>query len=192
MTLQSAISWDSDHTFGEGVVTRALNPALAENQVAIWTGHNSGSLQGYVAHWTNIDPGADGVFSVKSEHYQNGWVPTSVRPDGVANGDKGYAVAGLRLKELPPQRPLSWLERTGSRDNDNAGDFVRTRQNSMGLENASLDIPFPMTATALTGVGFSNDQTPFENNISTDVYDDMHGENASLWKIGRASCRERV
>ena len=179
-TLESVVSWDSDHTVGEGVVTRAQNPALTDNQVAIWTGYNSASWQGYVAHWTNIDPGSDGVFSVKSEHY-TGPIPTSVHSGGLANGDKGYAVAGLRLEELAPQGPLSWLERTGDRDNDNADDFVRRRQDSMGEENASLVTPFSTTVTALTGVGFSNEQPAFESNISTDVYDDMNGENASLW-----------
>jgi hypothetical protein len=179
-TLESVVSFDAAHSIGDGVVTSAQNASLASNQVALWSGYNSGSGQGWVAHWTNIDPGADGMFSVKSEHY-TGWIPAAVHSGQVADGSKGYGIAGLRLEELPPQGPLSWLVRTGNRDNDNAGDFVRSRQDSMGLENAELVTPFPTTSTALTGVGFSDNQPAFEANISTDVYDDMNAQNASVW-----------
>jgi hypothetical protein len=179
-TLESVVSFDAEHSVGDGVVTSAENASLASNQVAIWSGYNSGAGQGWVAHWTNINPGADGMFSVISEHY-TGWIPATVHSGQVANGDKGYGIAGLRLEELAPQGPLSWLSRTGDRDGDNAGDFVRSRQNSMGLENSTLVTPFPTTSAALSGIGFSDNQSTFEANISTDVYDDMNAENASVW-----------
>ena len=78
-----------------GVQTCAL-PILAANQVALWTGDNSQSDQGFIAQWIEIDPGADGTFSVVSSQYTGS---TGTVGSGTANGSKGYGLNGIRLKE---------------------------------------------------------------------------------------------
>jgi len=95
VTLIGAEDFTAAHSSGEGVVTDGLGP----NQVAIWTGANHRAGQGYVAAWTDIDPGPDGEFSVRSQQY-TGSIPTSVYSPGVANGSKGYGISGLRLEEV--------------------------------------------------------------------------------------------
>jgi len=89
----------ADHSIGDGVVTSAFNPALAANEVALWTGDNSRADQGLVIGWTAIDPGPDGTFQVVSTQY-TGPVPISVDSGGVADGRKGYGISGIRLEEL--------------------------------------------------------------------------------------------
>ncbi|MFP6614231.1 MAG: chitobiase/beta-hexosaminidase C-terminal domain-containing protein, partial [Pirellulales bacterium] len=91
VTLVGADSFNSSHSSGVGVVTAGLD----SNQVAIWTGANQNASQGYVAQWTEIDPGADSNFQVISTQYRG---PTP----GVGSGDssgggKGYALNGIRL-----------------------------------------------------------------------------------------------
>ena len=88
------------HSTGSGVVTTGL----PSNQVAIWTGNNQSFGQGFVAQWIDIDPGADGRFQVISKQY-TGPVPTSIDSDGVADGSKGYGIAGIRLVENVPAGP---------------------------------------------------------------------------------------
>ncbi|MCH8923701.1 MAG: CotH kinase family protein, partial [Planctomycetes bacterium] len=61
---------------------------------------------GYVAQWKDINPGADGEFSVVSTQWQ-GAIPTSVDAGGVANGNKGYSPSGIRLIENVPSAPPS-------------------------------------------------------------------------------------
>ena len=100
VTLLDADGFTAAHSSGVGIVT----DGLGANQVALWTGHNSAASQGFVVHWTNIDPGVDGAFQVVSQQY-TGAVPTSVDPDGVANGDKGYGLNGIRLIENVPTGP---------------------------------------------------------------------------------------
>jgi len=100
VTLVGAEACAPAHSSGIGVVT----DGLGSNQVAIWTGYNSGSGQGYVARWTDIDPGADGEFAVVSRQY-TGAIPTSVDSAGWADGTKGYAVAGIRLEEVLLSEP---------------------------------------------------------------------------------------
>ncbi len=100
VTLVGAETYAVAHSSGIGVVTDGLGP----DQVAIWTGYNSGASQGYVARWTDIDPGADGQFAVVSRQY-TGAIPTSVHSGGWASGSKGYAVAGIRLEEVLLSEP---------------------------------------------------------------------------------------
>ncbi|MDP6636269.1 MAG: lamin tail domain-containing protein [Phycisphaerae bacterium] len=95
VTILGADSFTADHSSGIGVVTAGLDP----NQVAIWVGHNSAAGQGFVAGWTDIDPGSDGEFSIVSTQYTG---PTPGVGTGTANGTKGYAIAGLRLEEVAP------------------------------------------------------------------------------------------
>ena len=92
--IQGADSFRAAHTAGPGAFTTNL-PA---NQVALWTGGNSGAGEGYVAQWLDVDPGSDGIFHVVSTQYQ-GPVPTQINPAGVADGNKGYGLAAIRLIE---------------------------------------------------------------------------------------------
>ncbi len=56
----------------------------SEASVSFSTGYNT--INGYVAKWTNISPGPDGSFSIKSE-----W-------DTSHPGDKGYAMSAFKLE----------------------------------------------------------------------------------------------
>ncbi|MBN2474517.1 MAG: lamin tail domain-containing protein [Pirellulales bacterium] len=94
VTLVGVEAATPDHSSGIGVVTDGLEP----NQVAIWTGYNSGAGQGFVAGWTAIDPGDDGQFAVVSTQYTG---PTPGVGTGTASGgSKGYGLAGVRLEEV--------------------------------------------------------------------------------------------
>jgi len=169
VTLQGADSATAAHSSGTGVVV------VSPTEVAIWTGENHRADQGFVAAWTNIDPGVDGQFSVVSTQYQGN------TPFGLADGSKGYGLAGIRLEEVASLGPLSFLNRTGNIDTDTAGEFVRTTESSVGAQNPDLTVPFGTVIPATTGVGFSDNQPAFESNIQTDVYEAMHDVNASLW-----------
>ena len=123
VTLEGAVSYTADHSSGVGVVTAAVNPALEANQVAIWTGHNSAAGQGFVAGWTDIDPGPDGVIAVRSQQYKG---PTpNVGSGNSSSGSKGYALAGIRLEESVPSGVRGTyrleLSAAGSRVRDVAG-----------------------------------------------------------------------
>ncbi|NQU22377.1 MAG: lamin tail domain-containing protein, partial [Candidatus Nealsonbacteria bacterium] len=170
VTLEGASATPA-HSTGNGVVV------IGSTQMALWTGYNSGPDQGFVAAWTEIDPGADGEFSVVSTRY------TGATP-GVGSGtagDKGYGLAGVRLEEVPPSGPLSWLVRSGDLDGDTADDFVRMRQHSMGTENPELTTPFATTTPTTTGVGFDAGSSVFQADINSDVAAAMQGVNTSLW-----------
>jgi hypothetical protein len=95
VTIVGADSFVADYSSGIGVVTSGL----AASQVAIWSGHNSAADQGFVAGWTDIDPGADGKIIIVSQQYTG---PTPGVGSGTANGSKGYAIAGIRLEKLGP------------------------------------------------------------------------------------------
>jgi hypothetical protein len=93
VTLAGADSFLPAHSTGVGIVTAGLQP----NQVAVWTGANHQAGQGFVAQWTDIDPGADRTFQIVSTQYLG---PTPGVGTGSASGGlKGYAVAGFRLIE---------------------------------------------------------------------------------------------
>ena len=105
VTLEGADGFTADHSTGNGVVAydpEAPDPPVAANQVALWTGHNSAAGQGFVARWTDIEPGPDGEFSVISTQYTG---PTPGVGSGTANGTKGYGLAGIRLIEDVPSAP---------------------------------------------------------------------------------------
>jgi len=113
--LEGADSYVAAHTaivggLEEGVVTGGSLPAsgLAANEVAIWTGENGTATQGFVARWTDIDPGADGAFSVFCEQY-TGAIPTSVDSGGMADATKGYVLNVVRLQEVPEPATLLLL-----------------------------------------------------------------------------------
>ena len=96
-TLVEIVGADSfvpSHSSAIGVITNGL----AANQVAFWAGNNAAADQGYVAQWLDVNPGADGEFQVVSTQYR-GAVPTSIDSGGVADGSKGYGLAGIRLIE---------------------------------------------------------------------------------------------
>ena len=99
VTVVGAESVTPAHSTGDGVVTGEFNPALGEEEVALWTGDNSQADQGFVVGWTDIDPGADGVFSIVCTQY-TGPVPTSVNPLGRASDSKGYALTAIRMEEV--------------------------------------------------------------------------------------------
>ena len=174
VTLEGAESATAGHSAGDGVIV------LSDTQIALWTGENHRSGQGFVASWTDIDPGPDGEFSIVSNQYR-GSVPTSVNPGGVADGSKGYGISGIRLEEEAPSGPLSWLRRVGNTDGDTGGDFVRTSTASQGEQNTDMTVPFGTVVPARMGVGFHEDQPQFGALIRTDVGEAMHGTNASLW-----------
>jgi len=98
VTLIGADSFTSAHSTGDGIVTDGLLP----NQVALWSGANHLSNQGFVVQWTDIAT-ADGEFEVVSQRY-TGPIPTTVDSSGMA-GDKGYGLAGIRLIEDVPSGP---------------------------------------------------------------------------------------
>jgi len=180
VTLQGTDAFSLAHSSGDGVVTSVFNPSINPNQVAIWTGENHQGDQGFVAGWTDVDPGSDGSFAVRTEQY-TGSVPTSADPDGMADGSKGYGVTGIRLREVAPSGPEAWLKRVGNTDRDTAADFVRTTSESKGTQNPNVTVPFGTVIPATLGVGFSADQAPFDSLIQTDLGDAMEGVNASLW-----------
>jgi len=180
VTLLGADGFTPDSSSGEGVVTRSFNPSLGLNQVAIWTGHNSAAGQGYVAGWTGIDPGSDGVFSVVSQQY-TGAIPTSVDPGGAASGSKGYGISGIRLEEVAPSGPQSWLKRMGDTDGNDADDFARSSADSKGLRNPNMTVPFGTAIPTTMGIGFSDGQPEFDAVIETDLGEAMENVNASVW-----------
>ena len=181
VTLEGADGFSDAHSTGNGVVAHDPEdptPPVAANQVAIWTGYNSASGQGFVAAWTDIDPGPDGVFSVISRQYTG---PTPGVGSGTAGGDKGYGLVGVRLEEVGPLGPTAFLQRTGDRDGDMAGDFARSAAASPGQQNGDMTVPFGTTLPTQTGIGFSADQIEFDQIIRTDVGAETQGVNASLW-----------
>ena len=92
VTITGAEAFTVAHSSGVGVITAGL----AANEVALWTGANHNPNQGFVVQWTDIDPGADGSFHIESRQY------TGATPGvggGTADGSKGYALNGIRLKE---------------------------------------------------------------------------------------------
>ena len=179
VTLQGADGFLANHSSDVGIVTSAINPALAANQVALWVGHNSAVNQGFVAGWTEIDPGADGVFTVVSEQYRG---PTpGVGTGDSSGGSKGYGLTVVRLEEVPPIGPQSWLRRTGDTDTDTELDFDRAAGDSKGVQNPGMTVPFGSVLPTTQGIGFSDNQAEFDSIISTDVGDAMQGVNASLF-----------
>jgi hypothetical protein len=179
VTLQGADGFLASHSTGIGVVTSDVNPALGVNQVAIWTGHNSTGVQGFVAGWTEIDPGADGVFTVVSEQYQG--VTPGVGTGDSSGGDKGYGITGIRLEEVAPSGPQSWLKRVGDTDADTGDNFRRSASDSKGVQNPDMTVPFGSVLPTEQGIGFSDNQAEFDSIIATDVGDTMQGVNASLF-----------
>ena len=171
VTLAGASSATPAHSEGDGVVV------VSPTEVAIWVGHNSAPGQGYVAAWDDIDPGVDGRFTVISRQYTG---PTPGVGTGTANGSKGYGLAGVRLQENVPNRPLSVLQRIGAADRGVAGDFARVEIGTKGIANPSLQIPLDDSVVATTGIGFS-DRIEIESLIATDVGESMLGTNSSIW-----------
>ncbi|MBN2473693.1 MAG: lamin tail domain-containing protein [Pirellulales bacterium] len=169
VTLVGAESATAAHSSGTGVLV------VSPTEVAINTGVNDLAGQGYVAAWTGIDPGPDGAFSVVSTQF------TGDTPLGPADGNKGYGLAGIRLEEVAPAGPLSWLKRTGAADQDSAADFARDDQTSQGAENPEMTVPFGQAVANRLGLGFSDSQPSFEAIIATDVAAAMQGVSASLW-----------
>lgn len=180
VTLVGADGFIPAPSSGDGVITTAFNPSIAANQMVLWTGDNSQVGQGYVAGWTEIDPGSDGIFAVTSQQY-TGVVPTSINPVGVADGNKCYSLSGVRLEEVPPLGPQSWLTRTGDTDTDTDDDFNRSASDSKGVQNPGMTVPFGSVIPTLQGIGFSDDQVEFDSVIATDVGDAMQGVNGSLF-----------
>ena len=167
--LEGAESATAAHSTGTGVVV------LSATEVAIWTGENFRPDQGFVAAWTDIDPGPDGEFAIVSSQY------TGTTPLGTANGSKGYGVTGLRLREFGLGGAREYLVRRGGADTDSADDFVCTGAATMGAQNPDLTVPFGQVLPVTTGIGYTDGDPDFEANIRTDVAAAMEGVNASLW-----------
>ncbi len=171
VTLIGADAATPAHSTGNGIIV------LSPTEVAVWVGENHRAGQGFVAAWTAIDPGSDGQFSIVSRQYRGS---TPGVGDGTADGSKGYAMAGLRLQEVVPAGPASWLRRMGNFDGNSADDFVRARSATQGQQDPDLDVPFATITPAVTGVGFSDGAVEFESLIRTDVAAAMQGTSASL------------
>src|ERR1043166_3574139 len=90
--LAGADSFSSAHT--ANALTSAQVPAILPNQCAVDTGANDSASTGDMADWENIEPGADGTFSVNSYQY------LGTVPGGSSAGPKGYAMTGFRLEEI--------------------------------------------------------------------------------------------
>jgi len=173
VTLVGADASTSAHSSGNGVVV------ISPTQMALWTGANHLSNQGFVAAWTDIDPGTDGEFLVVSRQYEG---PTpGVGSGNSTGGDKGYGLTGIRLEEVAPSGPESWLKRMGNTDGNDADDFARSAADSKGLQNPDMTVPFGTTVPTTMGIGFSDGQPAFEAVIETDVGEAMENVNASLW-----------
>jgi len=170
VTLVGADAATAAHSTGDGVVV------VSSTEVAIWTGQNHEADQGFVAAWTAIDPGIDGAFSLISTQYLGA---TPGVGSGTADGTKGYGLAGIRLEEVGPTGPLSFLMRSGDHDNDGAGDFARGTEGSKGAENPAMTVPFGTITPVAMGLGFSGGH--FDEYVHTDVAGDMLDTNASLW-----------
>jgi hypothetical protein len=100
--LVGAATFTSAHS--AGALTTAQVPSIASNEVAINTGNN---VQGVLAGWEHIRPGASGTFSVICRQY-TGPVP------GGSSGGTAYGINGFRLEQggsysgrssLPPRQP---------------------------------------------------------------------------------------
>jgi hypothetical protein len=159
--------------YGNGVVV------IDATDVAIWTGENNLAGQGYVAAWTNIDPGADGAFSVVTSLY-SGAIPTSADPGGVANDGKAYAATAVRL-EAAGSAAQTWVRRSGSTDGNSAGDFARAVAGNAGTQNQGMTVPFGTTTQTRVGIGFGTSQPAFDANIQTNVQSAIKGVNSSIW-----------
>ncbi|HOK79175.1 MAG TPA: immunoglobulin domain-containing protein, partial [Verrucomicrobiota bacterium] len=86
--LLDAESFKPAHSTGAAAYTNGL----AATQVAINTGQNS--TTGDYAAWEEIDPGADGSFTIRCSYY-SGPIPT-----GTAGGPYCYGLMALRLQEF--------------------------------------------------------------------------------------------
>lgn len=92
MEITGANSFISAHTVN--AITSTQVPALAANQAVFNFGSNDSPISGDMADWENIDPGADGTFSIVSTHYQG------TIPGGSSAGAKAYGPTGIRLEEF--------------------------------------------------------------------------------------------
>jgi len=155
VSLEGADSSTAAHSAGIGVVI------VSPTEAAIWVGQNQNPGQGFVAAWTDIDPGTDGEFSIVSRQFTG---ETPGVGSGMATGGKGYGITGIRLEMLGPGGPKSWLKREGNADGNSAADFTRTTGSSEGQQNPKLTVPFndgdvrPVTS----GIGFKTDPENFQ------------------------------
>ncbi|MBN2477406.1 MAG: lamin tail domain-containing protein [Pirellulales bacterium] len=160
------------HSSGWGVIV------LDAKNVALMVGDNAQADQGFIVGWTEIDPGTDGEFAIVTTQYVG---PTPGIGSGMADGRIGYGLTAIRLEEVGPGQPLSFLRREGDSDSQTADDFARTDAGSQGVENPDLTVPFGSVVANRQGVGFSAGQPQFDAVIRTNVAEVMQGVNASLW-----------
>jgi hypothetical protein len=124
ITIEGASSYTNSSS--SGVVTYGSN----SQTVSINTGYNTNT--GHVARWTNINPGSDSSFSVKSE-----WLDT-------LGGAKGYSMSIFRLQKLcpVPQPPVAV--------DDNASVNVNDSVTVSVLDNDSDPNSDPLTTSIVT------------------------------------------
>ncbi len=93
-----------DGSTDQNIITKATfdTADLTENQVAMNSGNN---LAGSVVGWDNIEPGADGTFSITAEQYQG---PTPFG-DALA-GPYGYGLNAICLSEIESTGALRIVE----------------------------------------------------------------------------------
>ncbi len=101
-SLRGAVSFTDAHT--TGVYTSANFPTgtMTNGQAAYNSGENR--ADGAMVGWDNIDPGPDGVFTVKCEQYVDTPLPNGQTPD---LGAYGYAFCGIYLAEVGAPTPAT-------------------------------------------------------------------------------------
>ena len=92
----------------------------------------------------------------------------------VVSGSSAWSGQGMEASSNPPS-----FRRQGDVDNNDQSDFVRTDDEDMGEQNP--EIVLPVFGGGIPGIGYSNLAGGFGGAIRTDVGDQMHDTNASLF-----------
>ncbi|MDP6634354.1 MAG: lamin tail domain-containing protein, partial [Phycisphaerae bacterium] len=147
----------------------------------------------------NISPTATDtytVFAINHTYPDGTNVETQTRTLSIADLDAGtHTIAvsvhqantgssdmGLDLRLFG--RPLiggELMRRSGQSDGDTESDFDPNDESTKGVQNPDVILPFGVVLDTTTGIGFSDNQSEFEDVIQTDVSDEMQGVNDSIW-----------
>ncbi len=99
-SLRGAASFTDAHTMGVYTMANFPTGTMTNGQAAYNSGENR--AEGALVGWDNIDPGPDGVFTIKCEQYVDTPLPNGQTPD---LGAYGYAFAGIYLAEVGAPTP---------------------------------------------------------------------------------------
>lgn len=95
-TIMGADSFNDAHTAGVATSANFPGGGLTAGQAAYNSGHN---LNGEMVGWTDIEPGADGQFSVVSQQFVANPLPNGAAPNLTAYG---YGICAVMLAEVDP------------------------------------------------------------------------------------------